>query len=144
MCTLKRFDVHVRNIKLNLRSIEKKKEFNNAKPRQYFEWDQDVDITFARILKRFDGSSWLARRLFSLCLRNVGQSGAVNDPDRFRSRLFIGVSYRIEETTVTRTDRRTISLGDLETIREIRSCRGVPPATREPHFAFLVREKPAL
>lgn len=41
--------------------------------------------------------------------KNVGQSRAVNDPDRFRPELFTRVSYRIEETAVTRTDRSTIS-----------------------------------
>lgn len=41
--------------------------------------------------------------------KNVGQSRAVNDPDRFCPELFTRVSYRIEETAVTRTDRSTIS-----------------------------------
>lgn len=72
----------------------------------------------------------------------MGQSRAVSDPDRFRRELFIGVSYRIEETAVTRTDRRTIGREISQRFEKLLGLgtswgpRGAEPRCRISHSSF--------
>lgn len=75
----------------------------------------------------------------------MGQSKAVSDPDRFRRKLFIGVSYRVEETAVTRTDRRVRLAWEISArFEKLRAAFSWDVAEKRGlHFAFLLPTSPA-